>query len=300
MRHVFEDVVFQGAKKSNEPRALCELVDRARPAKTALGAALRDLWLADRNYCTFNVLAHLAGSGSGFILRAKDDWVARFLGYEPEGEFDVTATRYLTRSTSPRARSRPGDGHLYRELDSDQPFDALPRGSRDEYAMTLRIVRVSLRPGEDGDPAVEGDPGRWMNLVTNLPRDEFPPRLLEQTYRMRWQEETAYLYLKHVIGMRDQHTHDYGRLVQEVLGRMVLYNACSLGTSGVPRPKPGPKFERAIDVTTAFKAMMVLLRGEDADVEGVASRHTHAVEPGRSNPRRKRTKRPPCFKYRVC
>ena len=186
MRHVFEDVVFQGAKKSNEPRALCELVDRARPAKTALGAALRDLWLADRNYCTFNVLAHLAGSGSGFILRAKDDWVARFLGYEPEGEFDVTATRYLTRSTSPKARSRPGDGHLYRELDSDQPFDALPRGSRGEYAMTLRIVRVSLRPGEDGDPAVEGDPGRWMNLVTNIPRDEFPPRLLEQTYRMRW------------------------------------------------------------------------------------------------------------------
>ena len=115
-----------------------------------------------------------------------------------------------------------------------------------------------------------------------------------------WQEETAYLYLKHVIGMRDQHTHDYGRLVQEVLGRLVLYNACSLGTSGVPRPKPGPKFERAIDVTPAFKAMMVLLRGEDSDVEGVASRHTHAVEPGRSNPRRKRTKRPPCFKYRVC
>jgi hypothetical protein len=68
----------------------------------------------------------------------------------------------------------------------------------------------------------------------------------------------------------------------------------------VPIPEPGEKHERATDRTTAFTAMMVLLRGrdDDVDVEGVAARCTHAVEEGRSNPRKKRMCRPVCFKYR--
>ena len=52
MRHTFEDLVFQGAKKSNEPAALCRLVDRLWPGKTPDGKLLRALWVADRNYFT--------------------------------------------------------------------------------------------------------------------------------------------------------------------------------------------------------------------------------------------------------
>lgn len=298
MRHTFEDVFFQGAKKSNEPAALCRLVDRLWPGKTPDGKLLRALWVADRNYFTFNVLCHMVEAGAAFIIRANDERVANFLGYEQEGEFDVEATRIVTRSRSTRWRTRPRDGHLYRVVGSDRPFDALAPRSGGEYPLRLRVVRIAIDPKDDGDPNPDGD--RWLNLVTNLPANEFSRELLEDTYRLRWTEETAYLYLKHVIGARVQHTHDYERLCQEVHGRLVLYNACSLGTSGVPIPEPGDKHERATDVTTAFTAMMVLLRGrdDDVDVEGVAARCTHAVEEGRSNPRKKRMCRPVCFKYR--
>ena len=137
-----------------------------------------------------------------------------------------------------------------------------------------------------------------MYLVTNLPADEFPAELVVQTYLLRWKEETAYLHLKHVIGARVQHTRDYGRLCQEVLGRLILFNVCSLGTTGVPVPEPGPKHERATDVKSAFEAMSELLRHGEADVEEAAERHTHPVETGRSNPRRKRAARPTCFTFR--
>ena len=297
VRHTYEDVVFQGAKKSNEPAALCELVDRAYAGRSPDGSPLRALWVADRNYFTMNVACHMAEAGAAFVIRATDDRVFSFLGYEPVGEFDVTATRYLTRSWSVRGRSRPRDGHLYRVVRSRTPLDVLAPGKAGEYAITLRVVRVAVRPGDGG--ADSGD--RWMNLVTNLPADEFPPALLEQTYLYRWREETSYLHLKHTIGARLQHTRDYSMLCQEVLGRMVLYNACSLGTSGVPRPRTGSGPDgggRATDVTMAFKSMMALLRGEDADVEGVAARHTHATGDARRNPRRKRAPRPVCFKYR--
>jgi len=311
LRHTYEDAVFQGAKKSNEPAALCQLVDRIWAGVTREGVRLTNLWVADRNYCTFNVVCHMLESGSAFVIRAKDEWVRRFLGYDlvaddqgptPLGgdagkdEFDLTVTRYVTRSESASGRSRPRDGHLYRVVDSRQPFDALPPRSRGEYPLTLRIVRVRIEGPEDGDRDACGE--RWMNLVTNLPAGEFPPEVIEHTYRLRWSEETAYLHLKHVIGARVQHTHDYARLCQEVLGRLVLFDACSLGTSGVPIPEPGPVHERATDVKTAFKAMTRLLRGEDADVEEVASKSTHAVEEGRQNPRKKRLVRPTCFKYR--
>ena len=68
----------------------------------------------------------------------------------------------------------------------------------------------------------------------------------------------------------------------------------------MPIPEPGDRHERATDVTTAFMAMMALLRGkdDDVDVEGVAARCTHAVEEGRSSPRKRRACRPVCFKYR--
>lgn len=294
MRHTFEDVVFQGAKKSNEPAALCMLVDRMRPAYDGRGARLRDLWVADRNYCSFNVLAHMAEAGAAFVVRANDERATRLLGYEPTGAFDATVTRFLTRSESVSGRSRPRDGHLYRVVDSRQPLDVLPPRSRDEYPLTLRVIRAEIDPADDPNP----DGGGHMYLVTNLPADEFPAELVVQTYLLRWSEETAYLHLKHVIGARVQHTRDYDRLCQEVLGRLILFNVCSLGTTGVPIPEPGPKHERATDVKSAFEAMSELLRHGEADVEEAAERHTHPVETGRSNPRRKRAARPTCFTFR--
>ena len=245
------------------------------------------------------MICHMVEAGASFCVRASDAWVRRLLREElPGGEFDLVVERVLARTSSLAARSRPGEPRLYRVFRARRRLDVLAPGSRAEYAVRLRVVRLRL-PDRDGDGA-GGD--RWLNLVTDLGAGEFPPRALADLYAMRWGEEVGFSHLKHVVGMETPRTLDLGRALQEAWGRLVLYDACSLGTSGVPEPADGDEHPRATDRTDAFKCFMDMLRGRVRraahDVEAYAARLSHSVRPGRGHPRRKRPKSPPKSGYR--
>lgn len=292
LRRTFEDVVCQGGAEEDEPGALCRLVDRL-----FCGRGLVPLWLADRNFCTWNVICHMREAGASFCLRAKDSWVSSLLrGSLPAGEFDLTVVRCLTRSAARSSRTRPRDPWLYRAFLGGRRLDALPAGSRGEWWCALRVVRLRL-PSADGDGA-GGD--RWLNLVTDLPRAALDAAALAALYAMRWGEETGFSHLKHAVGLDAPRTRDYGRAVQELIGRLVLCDACSLGVSGVPEPGPGRR--RATDRTAAFKAFLRMLRSlarrPSFDVEACAARFSHSVREGRSHGRRRRPKPPPSSQYR--
>ena len=281
LRRTFEDAVCQGGAEEDEPGAPCELVDRL-----FCGRGLVPLWLADRNFCTWNVICHMREAGASFCLRASGRWVRALLrDEEPAGEFDLEVERCLVRTRSERWRTRPGEPGLYRVIGGSRRLDALPRGSRGEWWCRLRVVRVAL-PG-----------GGWLSLVTDLPRDGFDAAALAALYAVRWGEEVGFPRLKHAVGLDAPRTRDYGRAVQELWGRLVLHDACSLGVSGVPAPAPGPGRARATDRAAALKAfarmLRSLVRGGSFDVEAHAARHSHSVRRGRGHPRRRRPKSPP-------
>lgn len=297
-RGTFEDMVWQGSKEQDEPGAFCELVDRFEPGEAPDGTPLVALALGDRNFCTYNTLWHLLSRGFFFVLRARDDWVEKFVGAGevPEGCFDEDVERVIIRTRSLSARSRPDEPEAYRQIKSTVRFDGIGRGTRDERPLAVRIVRRAI-PRRDGDPNGTGD--RWLNLAANLPRGEFPARRVVRTYRLRWTEEVGFRHLKHVVGMRDPRTRDFDRARDEVWGRLTLYNACVLGTRATLRKRRrGRKRRRATDLTMAFKAMLRLVRGHDVDVEAVLGRHAHVVEGGRHFARRKRNRSPPRMGYR--
>jgi len=295
VRRTFEDAVCQGGAEEDEPGALCRLVDRL-----PRGRGLVPLWLADRGFCTWNVICHMREAGASFCLRASDAWVSRLFGDElPAGEFDVRVRHYLVRTASLAARSLPGHPGLYSRFAGGRALDVLPAGSRAEYRVELRVVRLAL-PADDGDgPGAD----RWLTLVTDLPGDEFDAGVLAALYAMRWDQEVGFSHLKHAVGLADApRTRDFGRAVQELWGRLVLYDACSLGTADVPAPAPGPALPRATDRAAAFKAFQRMLRSlvrrAAFDVEACAARFSHSVRRGRSHERRKRPKSPPRSQYR--
>ena len=294
IRRTFEDVVCQGGAEEDEPGALCRIVDRL-----FCGRGLVPLWLADRNFCTWNVICHMAEAGASFCLRARDSWVEALLRSSmPAGEFDLAVVRCLTRSRARSTRTVPGAPWLYRAIWGRGRLDALPAGSRGEWWVALRVVRLRL-PAADGDGA-SGD--RWLNLVTDLPRAELDARGLAALYATRWSEELGFLHLKHSVGLGDPRTRDFSRAVQELWGRIVLYDACSLGTSGVPEPADGPVHTRAADRASALKCFARMLRSlvrrAAFDVEACCARMSHSVRRGRGHPRRKRPKSPPRSQYR--
>ena len=282
-RRVFVDAVFQGGAEEDEPGALCELAARLRAPR-----GLVPLWLADRGFCGWNVIASLEAAGARYCLRAKDSWVRAALGWAPSGELDVETMRFLTRSRGAAGRSRPREPWLYRVIRPCRRLDALPGRGPGEVGLRLRVVRLRV-PSADG--------GGWLNLVTNLPASELDAAALAELYATRWDEETGFSLLKNTVGMRDPRTRDWARAVQEVWGRLVLCDACSLGVEGVPERRPGTRHARATDRSDAFKAFMAMLRHlvrrAVFDVEAYAARRGHSVRPGRSHPRRRRPKSPP-------
>lgn len=298
-RRTFQDMVWQGSREQDEVAAFCELVDRRPPAFAPDGARLRPLWLGDRNFYSYNSLCHLVEAGHSFVIRMQDDHVEALLGRGnvPGGCFDVTFERVFTRTRSTAARTRPEEPGIYKCLDGRTRFDAIARSDRtSEYAMTLRVVRRRLpRKDEDGNDHKD----RWLNLVTDLPAGEFRARLLVRTYRKRWGQEVAFRHLKKVVGMEDPKTRDLERAGMEAWGRLILYNACSLGASRALSGRGrGDKHRRARDLTTAYKGMLRMIRGTPVDLDAVSGRHTHAAVGGRHFDRRPRNKSPARRGYR--
>ena len=284
-RETFEDMVWQGSKEQNEPEAFCELVDRTDPGTDERGRPLTALFLGDRNYTSYNTIHHLLEAGASFVLRGRDDWVERLVGEDklPKGEFDVTIERILVRTRSTKSRTRPDEPEIYRQINHDTKLDAIPRGSRGEWPVTLRIVRKRVR-GRDGDRKRGHSKSKWLNIVTNLTDTrEYTAEWLARTYKLRWGHEVGYRHLKHAVGALVPKTRDYDRARTEFWGRLILYNACSVGSSrALARGgRKGRKHVRPADVTTAFKGMMRILRGIKVRLEEVCAKNTHVAEPGR-------------------
>ena len=309
-RRTFQDMVWEGSKEQDEYAAFCRLIDRTPPAFAPDGTRLVPLWLGDRGFLSYNTLCHLFEAGHSFILRATDDMVGKLFGEEdvPEGCFDVTIERMFVRTECLSARSRPDEPEIYKHVKSKTRFDAIARGSRAEYTMTLRIVRRQL-PRTDKDRNDSRD--RWLNLVTNLPAWEFRAKWLVRTYKRRWRHEVNYNHLKHVVGLENPKTRDLDRAGMEAWGRIILYNCCSLATTRILSKRGrGKKLKRARNLTHAFKGMLRKIRRKvrkrlgrargkrKMDLEWACSRHTHAVIGGRHYDRRKRNKSPASRGYR--
>ena len=121
----------------------------------------RDLWIADRNFCTNGFLCGLARRQACFIIRLHQG-----LAYEecgPWRQIGPTSTGYAFER---KVRIRDQEGKW----------------------LTLRLIRLNLStPTRDKDDE--------LYLLTNLPESKANALVVAELYRDRWQLETAFLHL---------------------------------------------------------------------------------------------------------
>ena len=125
--------------------------------------AAKDLWIADRNFCTTNFLFGIAGRGGSFVIRQH----ASTLHWEFVGKR--------------RACGR---------IDTGKVFEQTIRATNDAgEVLILRRVTVLLdQPTRDGETE--------LHLVTNVPPKDARAKVIAELYRRRWTIETAFQELE--------------------------------------------------------------------------------------------------------
>lgn len=279
------DLVIQGRAHWYEQKAMWTMAERFPEKKT--------IFIADRNYPTWNNMEHIIRSGKYFLIRTKDihsfNSLLRKFGL-PDSEFDLDVKTTLTTKATNEVKTHP---EKYRFLSNTSSFDFF-ESCNPFYDVSYRVVRFKLDGTED-----------YECIITNLPRNEFNPAEIKELYHLRWQEEISFRHLKYSADLSAVHARKRSSILQEIWARAILYNFSFVIIRELAkrRAKKKRKYEYVINKTRAIHLIRDLLMkrkggSSPPDLEGLISNEILPLRPRRSDPRKVRPQSVIPFNYR--
>ena len=284
----YVDLIVQGKTNNYEQKAMWTMAERFPEKKT--------IFIADRNYPTWNNMEHIIRSGKYFLIRTKDihsfNSLLRKFGL-PDSEFDMdihtTLTTNLTMSLKYPDKFRfLSTSSTFDFFDAENPF----------YDVSYRVVRFKLDGTDD-----------YECIITNLSRNEFSVEDIKYLYGLRWQEEISFRHLKYSADLSAVHARKRSSILQEIWARAILYNFSFIIIQELAKRKAGGKrkkrkYEYVINKTRAIHLIRDLLlkrKGGSSppDLEGLISNEILPLRPGRSDPRKVRAQSVISFNYRI-
>lgn len=242
-RHTYTDALLQPVHQKDEYHAFCEMVDRL-----PVSDGTKHVYIGDRGYCSYNNMAHVMEKQQYFLFRTKDihskGLVAGF-DFPDEETFDIDVDVTLVRSHSSKIKT---ESTYRRFVDKATSFDFIEYGSKDIYRMTFRIVRFLISDGT------------YECVVTNLPREEFPPERIKQVYFSRWGIETSFRKLKYTVGLSNFHAYKAEYVKQEIWARMITYNITETLVNHTVIEKKQTKHDYKINFSSAVHICRSFLR----------------------------------------
>lgn len=288
LQHTYTDAVIQKSRNSDESGALTDMVDRSSIEKALL--------LADRNYESYNNLAHIQEKGWYFLIRIKDNTAGIVSGLilPDKAEYDVPFHIRLTRKQTNSVKQLLKDKNHYKLIASTQRFDYLPQKSRKYdptvfYDLSFRIVRFPI-----SDTTYE-------TIITNLNADSFPLPEIKRLYAMRWGIETSFRDLKHTLGLLHLHAKKVEFILQEIFAKLTMYNFCELITQSVVIQQEKKKYAYKVNFSDAVHVCFEFFLGNlpPPRVEALLVRYISPIRPGRKDTRKQTQKPAVSFTYRV-
>lgn len=250
----------------------------------------KSLFLFDRGYEGYPLMAHIAGKDQFFIIRAKDGHTGGILkgfALPDKDEFDVLIDKIFVNKI--RVEHGADPAHYHRVHATYTPY--FLNESVKEYPLTFRIVRFRLYNGS------------YECLLTNLPAEEFDAAALKGLYHMRWGIETSFRQLKHSIGLSTFHSKKAESIELEIWARLILYNYCMAVAQGIRERKIRSRYACRLNIANAIHVCRRFLKCNvdeaPPDIERLISGELLPIRPDRSSPRKRTTQRPRKFNYRV-
>ena len=104
---------------------------------------------------------------------------------------------------------------------------------------------------------------------------------IKELYAIRWSQETAFRHLKYAGNMVHIHSLKKEFLIQEIYGKLTLYNFSAWLSTTVRLKEKNVKHEYVVNHTQMQKICIRFLRGVVRDVKALISRYLVPVRPGR-------------------
>ena len=254
------------------------------------------IFIADRNYATFNNMEHIKKTGHKFLIRAKDihsgtSLLKSFRSLPKQGEFDEDVHITFTKRQTNEIKAHP---ETYKIIVSNQRFDFLDSENH-FYDADYRVVRIKI------DGSVE----EYESLITNLDRKIFPAEEIKKLYKLRWDIEVSYRHLKYSVELNALHSKRRDFIRQEIWARLVMFNISMIIIDYVQDRKLEKKnrdLEYKVNITMAIfftkKYMITRKGGDPPDLENLIVKQILPVRSDRHYFRNVRSRGFVSFGYR--
>ena len=166
----YVDTVIRGTKHVGEQISMYTMAERFED---------KGIFIADRNYSTWNNMEHIIKAGQKFLIRVQDihSRTSNLRLFDlPDEEFDLDVETILTTKQS-LARKYPDK---YRFLSNLSTFDFIDRQDPC-YPVRYRAVRFKINGTEE-----------YESILTNLDRNQFSLGDIKRLYHLRWGIETSF------------------------------------------------------------------------------------------------------------
>ena len=250
----------------------------------------KSLFIFDRGYEGYPLMAHISSKHQYFLIRAKDSTpggILKGINLPQEPEFDFDFDKICVHKI--RAEHKKNQEQYHRVHATNTPY-FLNRSVK-EYPLSFRIVRFRL------------DNGSYECLLTNLPREEFDMVALKELYHRRWGIETSFRHLKHSIGLLYFHSKKIESIEQEIWARLILYNYSMAITWNIERKPKNSRYSYQPNIANAIQVCRRFLKlcvdETPPNMEQLISGVLLPIRPDRNSPRKKTTQPPRKFNYRV-
>ncbi len=288
LNHRYLDNIIQPLKKKNEMEAMRMMAKRYEENKA--------IFIADRNFATFNNMEHLRETGHRFLIRVKDihsgtSLLKSFKSLPKEGEFDEDVHITFTNRQTRFIKNNP---EIYKIIMTNQRFDFLDKGNH-FYDADYRVVRIKIN-GKDEE---------YESLITNLDRKLFPASKIKELYKFRWDIEVSYRHLKYSVDLNALHSKRRDFIRQEIWARLVMFNISMIIIDYITDHKLSRKerrLEYKVNITMAIfftKHFMIIRKGGDPpDLECLIAKQILPVRSDRHYSRNVRNQSFVSFDYR--
>ena len=277
------DAIIEGIHNHDERKALVQMAQR--------NPVTRAIYIADRGYESFNLLAYVQQLGRHFLIRVKEsNGIISGLRLPSSEEFDCSFSLNLVKMKSKKTRLLFPDHNCFRFLRSDQfDFSSFPLDSNGFFTLHFRVVR--FRVSDDS----------FETIITNLDQSSFPPNEIKALYNKRWGIETSFRKLKYTLGLLSFHAKKVEYIRQEIFARLIMYNFCELITSHITIRKANRKYAYQANFSAAVHISRQFFRGNVSPplVEALISKYISPIRPDRSFPRTPPARGLVSFAYRI-